>query len=198
MGLNLDYKGIPFKIFSTLSIIGASQLIANLLMNECLFVLMILISFFNAVGEGDGIESMLPFKIFFHFTTWNSNIQWTLPGNVSVSRSMIFVDKSLVVLLNSVLLFLQLCLLFRLSMADLGLGFPLPFVWSPWSWLVHSMKKACGRSRQVTPYDTADFKHFYQKLSDFWQAKVTIIWPSAKLTLVPIWVWKPTIFLTSK
>ena len=118
-------------------------------------------------------------------TTWNSNIQWTLPGNVSVSRSMIFVDKSLVVLLNSVLLFLQLCLLFRLSMADLGLGFPLPFVWSPWSWLVHSMKKACGRSRQVTPYDTADFKHFYQNCLNSDQAKVTITWP----TLVLTWVW---------
>ena len=132
-----------------------------------------------------GLNQCYPLKSFLlYFTTWNSNIQWTLPGNVSVSRSMIFVDKSLVVLLNSVLLFLQLCLLFRLSMADLGLGFPLPFVWSPWSWLVHSMKKACGRSRQVTPYDTADFKHFYQKLSDFWQAKVTIIWPSAKLETV--------------
>ena len=67
MGLNLDYKGILFKIFSTLSIIGASQLIANLLMNECLFVLMILISFFNAASDLDFEDPYLIKSIQYQF-----------------------------------------------------------------------------------------------------------------------------------
>ena len=50
-----------------LSIIGASQLIANLPMNECPFVLMILISFFNAASDLDFEDPYLIKSIQYQF-----------------------------------------------------------------------------------------------------------------------------------